>query len=87
MKGFIIIIYQKKTNHINGTHTHGYSTFYIDSCTDILYNCTQLVQMNCTLLYNLTLHIHRLESVVLVYTYTVVQSLYTRTVEPGPSLD
>ena len=38
-----------KTTPINRTHTHGHIT--IDSCTDIWYDCTQLVQMNCTSVY------------------------------------
>jgi hypothetical protein len=52
------------TTYINGTHTLSHTrTFhfiYIDSSTDIVYYCTHLVQMDCTLLYNLTLPKHTL---------------------------
>ena len=34
--------------HINWTHTQTYHTIYVDSCTDILYYCTQLVNMTCS---------------------------------------
>ena len=55
--------------------------------TDILYHCTQFVH-SYTLPYNLTLPTQTcgahtmLGSVVLLYIYTVVQSLYTCAVEP-----
>ena len=41
---------------LTNTHTLTYHLLYIDSCTDILYYCTQLVQMNCTSVY--TTHIN-----------------------------
>ena len=45
------------TTHINGTHTHTRTLhfLYIDSCIDILYYCTQLVQMDSTSVYT-TVH-------------------------------
>ena len=33
------------------THTKTLHCMYIDSCTDIIYYCTQLVQMDCTYVY------------------------------------
>ena len=40
------------------THTHGHNTLYIyiDSCTDVKYVCTQLVQMDCTTVYTTALY-------------------------------
>ena len=37
--------------HMNGKHTQTWHIMYVDSCTDILYFCTQLVQMDCTSVY------------------------------------
>ena len=37
--------------HINGTRTHRYCALYIDSCTYILYYCTQLAWMDYTSMY------------------------------------
>ena len=83
----------ENTTHLKRTHTHMEIALYIylNSFTDLLYYCTQLVQMdwtsnfcehNCTLLYKLMLPTHTagshtvLGSVVLLYVYTVDQSLY-----------
>ena len=82
----------KRDTHTNTRTLH---FIHIDYCTDILHYCTQLVQMDCTSLYT-TVHClttwrslqathtcgaHTLlGSVVLLYIYTVVQSLYVCTV-------
>ena len=40
------------TTHIAGlTHMDGHYSIYIDLYIDVLYYCTQLVQMNCTYVY------------------------------------
>ena len=69
--------YKRDTN----THTN----VFIDSCADILYYCTQLLEMACyfctTWHYLHTCGAHTvLGSVVQMHVYTVVQSLYTSTV-------
>ena len=56
--------------HIKRIYTRTYQFIYIDSHTDILYYCTQLVQMNCTSVN--TTHVH-----CTLYMYTAVQPTYT----------
>jgi hypothetical protein len=62
---------------VNGKHRR--STLYINNCTDILYYCRQLAQMDCSFVYT-TVHwcstLHYLNTLVLhtlLYVYTVVQ--------------
>ena len=43
------------TTHINGTHTRTLHSIYIDSCTNMLNNCTHLLQMDCICVYT-TVH-------------------------------
>ena len=90
----------KDNSYKQWTHKHTTIALYIyiDSCTDILYYSTQIVHiMDCILLCT---HVHStgqlfttthicgahtmLGSVVLLYIYSVVQSLYTSTVEVEP---
>ena len=66
-------------------YMYRYTVLLFTTCTDGLHFCLH----NCTLLHNLILPTHTcgahtmIGSVVLLYVYTVVQSLYTCTVEPG----
>ena len=61
---------RKKQTTLTG---HGHSTLYIDSCTDILYNCTQLVNINFASVYTTHINMTNTHIDITLYLYILLK--------------